>query len=341
MNLVIGILAITFDISEKLNDFLENKPPLHRIIIDYYSNFLLYHLTLLSNLIMFLVCLFFTMRMEAKNEIISIASLGYSKAQMFLPYLFVSSAIALLFTFLMNEVIPIVNRTRVNFEFEFIRSKHHFRKKNVYLKPSKNEYVFFAGYSTIEHIGYNVSIVKWEGNYLVERIDADICRWDTINFIWHLERVFIRKKKGSEYIINYMPKLDTTLSFTEKELGTNIFDIDRLPSSHLRELIRKRKEEGSPDVPFYEIKLYQRTSQPMSGPIFAFIGFLFATAPKKFKKGINIIMGLIVCLSYVFFERIFTVYTLNVGFNALISAGMPVLIVFLISLVLYFIVFKG
>ena len=50
--LIIGIVII-FDISEKINHFVENKAPLHAIIFDYYVNFAPYYMNMFSPLFVF------------------------------------------------------------------------------------------------------------------------------------------------------------------------------------------------------------------------------------------------------------------------------------------------
>ncbi len=54
--LIIGIVII-FDISEKVDDFVEKKAPLHAIIFDYYVNFVPYFMNMFSPLFVFICCL--------------------------------------------------------------------------------------------------------------------------------------------------------------------------------------------------------------------------------------------------------------------------------------------
>ncbi len=71
--LIIGIVII-FDISEKINHFVENHAPLHDIIFDYYLNFVPYFVNMFSPLFVFITVIFFTSRMAANSEIIAILS---------------------------------------------------------------------------------------------------------------------------------------------------------------------------------------------------------------------------------------------------------------------------
>ena len=60
--LIIGIVII-FDISEKIDDFVEKKAPLNAIIFDYYLNFIPYFINMYSPMFVFITVIFFTSKM--------------------------------------------------------------------------------------------------------------------------------------------------------------------------------------------------------------------------------------------------------------------------------------
>lgn len=69
--LIISI-AIVFDISEKIDDFLEREAPLKAIVFDYYLNFIPFFGNLFSPLFIFISVIFFTSRMAGLTEIVAI-----------------------------------------------------------------------------------------------------------------------------------------------------------------------------------------------------------------------------------------------------------------------------
>lgn len=113
--LIIGIVII-FDISEKINHFVENKAPLHAIVFDYYVNFVPYFVNMFSPLFVFITVIFFTSRMAANSEIIAILSCGVSYKRMMVPYMVSALLIATLSLSLNLWVIPRANVKRINFE---------------------------------------------------------------------------------------------------------------------------------------------------------------------------------------------------------------------------------
>ena len=73
---LILLIVIVFDISEKIDDFLENKLSLKTIILDYYLNFIPYFGNLFSPLFIFISVIFFTSKMADNTEIIAILNSG-------------------------------------------------------------------------------------------------------------------------------------------------------------------------------------------------------------------------------------------------------------------------
>ncbi|HSO77388.1 MAG TPA: LptF/LptG family permease, partial [Bacteroidales bacterium] len=57
--LILGI-AVIFDFSEKIDDFIEKQAPLKAVIFDYYLNFIPYFATLFAPMFVFISVIFFT-----------------------------------------------------------------------------------------------------------------------------------------------------------------------------------------------------------------------------------------------------------------------------------------
>src|SRR3989339_299849 len=103
--LIISI-AVVFDLSERVEDFIEKEAPLKEIVFNYYMNFIPYFANLFSSLFTFIAVIFFTSKMAYNTEIIAILSSGVSYLRLMLPYM-VSALILAIFSFsLGNFVIP-------------------------------------------------------------------------------------------------------------------------------------------------------------------------------------------------------------------------------------------
>ena len=119
--LIIGIVII-FDISEKIDNFVAKEAPLKAIVFDYYLNFIPYFMNMFSPLFVFITVIFFTSKMAADSEIIAILSCGISFHRMMVPYIFSATLIAIFSLCLNLFIIPDANKTRLEFENQYLPS---------------------------------------------------------------------------------------------------------------------------------------------------------------------------------------------------------------------------
>src|SRR3954470_6469000 len=93
---LIILIVVVFDISEKLEDFIDKKAPLSAIIFDYYCNFIPYIVNLFSPLFTFIAVIFFTSQMATRTEIVAILSSGVSYRRLLFPYMLSATVITAL-----------------------------------------------------------------------------------------------------------------------------------------------------------------------------------------------------------------------------------------------------
>ena len=119
---LILIIAIIFDISEKIDDFLEHKIP-KKEIINYYLDFIPYFGNLFSHLFIFISVIFFTSRMANNSEIIAILNSGISFKRFLMPFVAASLILAFISFILGNFIIPPSNNERIDFENKYLTKK--------------------------------------------------------------------------------------------------------------------------------------------------------------------------------------------------------------------------
>ena len=177
--LIIGIVII-FDISEKIDDFVSKEAPLKAVIFDYYVNFVPYFINMFSPLFVFITVIFFTSKMAADSEIIAILSCGVSFHRMMVPYIFSATVIAILSLWLNLFVIPDANKTRLEFEAQYIKSRNKSVGRNVHYQTSPGEFVYAESFSSWNNTAYRMTIEKIEDNKLVSKISAETAVYDTL-----------------------------------------------------------------------------------------------------------------------------------------------------------------
>ena len=128
---LILVIVIVFDISEKIDDFLESEAPLKAIIFDYYLNFIPFFANLFSPLFIFIAVIFFTSKMANNTEIIAIYNSGMSFKRFLRPFIISSIFLATLSFILGSFIIPISNKNRIDFENKYLVSQKKILRKNI------------------------------------------------------------------------------------------------------------------------------------------------------------------------------------------------------------------
>ena len=190
--LIIGIVII-FDISEKIDDFVSKEAPLKAIIFDYYVNFVPYFMNMFSPLFVFITVIFFTSKMAADSEIIAILSCGISFHRMMVPYLFSAALIAGFSLCLNLFIIPDANKTRMDFENQYVKSRYNSVGRNVHYQLAPGEFVYAESFSKWNNTAYRFTLEKIVDNKLVSKISAETAVYDTTNQSWRLKKYFIRE----------------------------------------------------------------------------------------------------------------------------------------------------
>ena len=157
---LIIIIVIIFDVSEKVDDFIEKKAPLTEIIFVYYLNFIPYFVNLFSPLFTFIAVIFFTSKMAYNSEIVAILSSGVSFKRLLRPYFLASLFLAIMSFILANFIIPPANATRLEFEKRYLKNFRQFTDRNAHIQISEGTYIYMESFDNAKKIGYRFTLEK-------------------------------------------------------------------------------------------------------------------------------------------------------------------------------------
>ena len=301
--LIIGIVII-FDISEKIDDFVEKEAPLGAIIFDYYLNFIPYFMNMFSPLFVFITVIFFTSKMAADSEIIAILSCGISFHRMMVPYMFSATLIAILSLCLNLFIIPESNKTRLEFENQYIKERTKSVGRNVHYQLSPGEFVYAESFSSWNSTAYRFTLEKIEDNKLVSKISAETAVYDADKLIWRLKKYFIREYNDDlTDNIRSGKQIDTVLDLSSKDFYLNEKTVETLTYSELNDLIATQKMRGDGNVKFALIEKNTRFALPFSAFILTIMGVALSSKKRRGGIGWNIGIGIALAFTYILFLR--------------------------------------
>ena len=333
--LIIGIVII-FDISEKINHFVENKAPLHAIVFDYYVNFVPYFVNMFSPLFVFITVIFFTSRMAANSEIIAILSCGVSYRRMMVPYMVSAFLIAALSLSLNLWVIPRANVERINFELKYVKHRNSLSSNNVHYQIDPGKFVSVESFSSWNNTAYDFTLEDIDDNKLVRKISAEKAVWDSTLGGWKLKNYFIREyTEGLQDRITTGAELDTVLSLTVTDFYRNKKTVETLPAEALNQLITTQKMRGDANVMYALIEKHTRYALPFSAFILTLMGVCLSSRKRRGGIGLNIGIGIGLSFTYILFLRFSQMFVYSGAMPPVVALWLPNVIFGIIAAVLY------
>ena len=335
---IILSVAVVFDLSEKIDNFIDNNAPLNLIIRDYYINFVIHYGTVFSGLITFISVIFFTSRLSENSEIISFYNSKISPLRLFRPYFICSLIIFFPCIFLTNSITPLTNEKRLDFENKFIKRTDIKSEKKFNKSVKKNSIIYMDYYNVNKKQGIEFCWQTFNNGRLEKKIKSKIIEWDEQNLKWKISDYKIDSfiymgDKNSKIISNHNKK---SLLINLNEDPNRIFkqkrEIQSMTSFEIKKFIDEEKKEGNFDLKSEVIEKTQRTSNSFSIIILTILGFSISVKKKKGGLGMKLTLGILMCFIYIFLMKFSTTLTLNGEMNPQSAIWLPNIMFFIISL---------
>ena len=188
------IIAVIFDISEKLQNFLNQNLSLHDIIFKYYINFIPYFGILFAPLFLFVAVIFFTSRMAYRSEIVAMLNSGITFRRLLLPYLLASVAVMILNIAANEYLVPNANKTRIAFEKEYVDAPGSGNvNNNVHMQVAKNQFIYLATYNPNDTSGYLFTFEIFTDGKVQYKLSGEWLRYRKKENGWELKNYFVHE----------------------------------------------------------------------------------------------------------------------------------------------------
>ncbi len=333
---LILLIAVIFDFSEKIDNFLDHDAKLIDIITKYYLNFMPYFAVLFSSLFTFISVIYFTSRMAYRTEFIAIISSGMSFNRILVPYFFSATVIAIFSFVLMDFVIPNANRVRLDFEETYYHSVPiRVTERNIHRQIEPGVFIYLESYSTISDLGHRFSMEKYEDGALVSKLMSDYVKWDSTINKWVIRNYYIRDLDGYREHITSGTRLDTTLSMHPSDFKRRMNFMETMNIRELTEYIEQLKMLGESSVKAYQIEKHKRYAFPFSAFILTLIGVSVSSRKVKGGIGMQLGIGLMVAFSYLLFMQFASQFAIGGSLHPAIAVWMPNLVYSFIAFYLY------
>ena len=166
--ILLTVIVVVVDISEKTDDFVRSKLSTWQIITDYYIGFVPRLDAMLFPLFVFIAVIFFTSKMAGRSEVIAILSSGVSYRRFMLPFVIGGLILSAILWGGYQYVVPRANRIWGDFEKKYVNinqgalNTNTSYKQHVYFRLDANSYVGIRGYDTISKSGVGFFIQRFK-----------------------------------------------------------------------------------------------------------------------------------------------------------------------------------
>ena len=335
--ILIIVVVIVFDISEKIDNFIEKKAPLQAIVFDYYFNFVPYFVSLFSSLFIFISVIFFTSKMASQSEIIAILSSGISFRRFLYPY-FLGACFLAAFSFFLNDfIMPSANTKRLEFEDKYIRNPMVFHDRNVHKQVEPGLFVYLESFSNSSEIAHRFSLERYEDDRMVSKLMSESALWDNEKEKWTIRNYYVRDidSLGNE-TLHIGASIDTTINLYPSEFKRRADKfIETMNIAELRDFIEDLRMQGADNVKISLVELHKRIAAPFSTFILTLIGVSLSTRKVRGGIGLHLAIGVAIIFLYILFMQFSVEFATKGNLHPIIAAWVPNIIFGFISIFLY------
>ncbi len=333
VSLVMLLIAVVIDITEKLEQFIEKAVPMGEILV-YYLTYIPHMFSILAPLFLFIAVILFTSKLAGNSEIVAILGNGISYYRLLRPYAVSALLLVLLMLALNHYTIPQLNKTRVGFLNTYI---HHMvsNESGINRTIQKDDHsetiASLQNFSFTSNEGFQFSLEHFEHNELTYQLRAQRIRWNEDREFWEIPTYEIWQKQGDIYQVTSGVSLDTVLGFDPTTFVRRLELKEMMRTDELTDFIEMEKLGGVKKVVFFEVELHNRTANAFAMLILTFIGVAFSSRKKRGGTGLNVAIGLAMSALFILFLRFSTTFATNAELPPVIAVWIPNLFFGLLS----------
>ncbi len=333
--LIFIVIVIIFDLSEKIDDFVEKEAPLRAVVVDYYANFVPYFMNMFNPLFVFIAVIFFTSKLSSHSEIVAILAGGVSFKRLLYPYFLSAMIIAIFSLFLNLFVIPPANKVRLEFSDKYIHDRYINTNKDIHFQLYPGTYVYMESFNSWRNVANKFTLETIDGNEILSKLSSETAVWDTTFDGWKLYNYVLRKSVDGRDVISSGYSLDTVINLSVEDLNKRESIVESYNYKELNDLIRTQKIRGDNRVLYSQIEKHTRFALPFSAFILTLMGVSLSSKKRKGGIGLNIGIGLVLSFSYILFLRFSQMFVHGGVLPPWIALWVPNLLYSLIAAFLY------
>ena len=193
------------------------------------------------------------------------------------------------------------------FTYKYLKNKKVVETQFIHQQINDNEYIYVSNFDTKSMRGNNFSLEHFDGNKLKYKIHASAIRYIQKDSLYRLSNFYLRKIGESNDSITFRRSIDTLLGFDLLDLTPPNYVAETLNINELSDFIKREEARGSSNINRYKVVQYKKWSLPVSVYILTIIAVAVSSIKRRGGMGVNLAIGIIIAMIYVFFDKVFGV----------------------------------
>ncbi|HUX84470.1 MAG TPA: LptF/LptG family permease [Chitinophagaceae bacterium] len=334
--LLFVIIAVVIDITEKLDDFVNNSLTFREIVLGYYVAFVPYITAMLFPLFTFLAVIYFTSKMAYQSEIIAIIGSGVSFNRYMRPYWVGGILLCLVLMAGNRSFIPWANRVRLLFEDTYVNNRTPTGPvSNIHLRIDPKTYVSIMSYDPTYRAGYDFILSRMKGQQLVYKFEAESVVWDTARKGWVTRHAAVHVINGLHEAIWLVHDTILKIPMLPSDLKPQQDAMEGMSTPVLNAHIAQQKLRGVQGINALYVEKYKRIAAPVAVVILTMIGAVIACRRIRGGSGLHIALGIAISSAYIVCMQFSYTFSTKGSLNPFIAVWLPNLIFGLIAWRLY------
>ena len=317
------IITIVIDMEEKIDAFVNNHATLKIVVFDYLIYFIPYITSLIGPFFILVSVIFFTSQLAERSEIIAILNSGTSFYRMLYPYMIGATILAAIFFLGNNYFVPYANKKRIQFENVYVSKPSEGLRFNFHRTIAPGTIIYMENYRPSDGSGFKFSVDKFVDGKLVYKLRSDKIDWVKKTGRWRVSNYYIRQLSPDGDKISSGATLDTVYPFKPEDFVFSENKKEVMTTPELKEYIDYMYKSGQPDIEFYEVERYRRTSSSFSIYILTLIGVSVASRKVRGGLGWHIVLGIGLSALYEVIMKFTITFSTNASLPPVLGVWIP------------------
>ena len=315
------IIFLLVDLIDRLDKFIDTEMPSNDIF-NYYMLTIPWFISISMPMGLLLSTVFTMGVLQKRNELTAIKASGVSIKRIGNSLLLIGVLFSILLFYFDNNIVTQSMHKRTELEDRYFKKNKNSiaRKQNIHRQISDNNVLTINKYNFKKNTAHNISILSFNNNELITRIDAKKMFWDNQINSWKIP--YYTKRNFNNNSMNFASiNNDTVLNvnFTPIDLIKESVKPEEMNYFELNDFVKKIKSNGLKE-PKWEVNLHFKSAFACS----SFLMILFGLSLSVSKPRSNIGIGIGISIFTIFIYYATLKFGQALGYKGIINPFMSV-----------------